>query len=114
VIEPRRGEVWWAEVRGAGRRPALVLTRDAAIPVLNRLLVVPATKTIRRIPTEVFLDEGDGMPSPCVLSLDNLTVAAKSALTERLATLTPERMRQVCTALGIAVACGASRPEADD
>ena len=48
-----RGEVWWAEHPDAGRRPYLVLTRQAAIPVLNRVLAVPATRTVRGIPTEV-------------------------------------------------------------
>src|SRR6185312_10634401 len=57
-----RSEIWWAEHPDAGRRPFLVLTRQAAIPVLNALLAVPATRTIRQIPTEVVLDIDDGMP----------------------------------------------------
>ena len=97
--------MWWVEVPGAGRRPALVMTRDAAIPVLNRVLVVPATRTIRGIPTEVSLDAEDGMPSECALSLDNLTVVAKSALSSRLTTLGPTRIADICAALGHAVAC---------
>jgi mRNA interferase MazF len=106
VRQPLRGEVWWIEVPDAGRRPALVLTRPAAIPVLNRLLVVPATRTVRGIPTEVTLDEGDGMPSSCALTLDNLTVVSRASLGSRITTLTSERMTEVCTALGVAVACG--------
>ena len=98
------------EVPEAGRRPALVLTREAAIPLLNRLLVVPATRTVRRIPTEVYLDEADGMPAPCVLTTDNLTVVRKSALARRITGLAPERMVEVCRALGVAVACGARGP----
>jgi mRNA-degrading endonuclease toxin of MazEF toxin-antitoxin module len=31
------------------------------IPVLNQVLAVPATRTIRRIPTEVELDSSDGI-----------------------------------------------------
>lgn len=50
-----RGEVWWYEDPRAGGGPFLVLTRDEAIPVLNQILAVPATRTIRRIPTEVRL-----------------------------------------------------------
>ena len=46
----RRGEVWWVEHPSAGRRPHLVLTRDAAIERLTRVLGVPATRTIRGIP----------------------------------------------------------------
>jgi mRNA interferase MazF len=106
VTEPRRGEVWWADVPEAGRRPALVLTRDAAIPVLHRILVVPATRRVRHIPTEVLLDAADGMPSPCALTLDNIAIVPKSALGARITRLSRERMAQVCAALQVAVACG--------
>jgi mRNA interferase MazF len=105
VTGPRRGDVWWVEVPGAGRRPALVLTRSAAIPLLNRVLVAPATRTVRSIPTEVLLGEEDGMPSPCALALDNLTVVPKAALGSRIAHLPDGRMAQVCAALLVAVAC---------
>jgi len=46
-------------------RPWLILTRDEAIEVLDKLLAVPATTTIRGIPTEVPLGREDGMPSEC-------------------------------------------------
>lgn len=105
VAELARGDVWWVEVPAAGRRPALVLTRTAAIGVLHRVVVVPATRTIRNIPSEVALGRGDGMPEACALSLDNLTVVAKSALRSRICTLGPERMRAVCVALGTALDC---------
>src|SRR5205814_3908047 len=58
-----RGEVWWGEDPDAGRRPLLILTRASAVPVLQSLVVVPATRTIRGIPTEVVVDEDDGMPA---------------------------------------------------
>ena len=47
MSRPRQGEVWWAEHPDAGRRPFLVLSRQAAIPVLHSVLAVPATRTIR-------------------------------------------------------------------
>lgn len=106
MTEPRRGEVWWAVVPDAGRRPALVLTRSAAIPLLNRVLVAPATRTIRRIPTEVVLGTRDGMPDECALSLDNIAIVRKSALDSLVTRLSAERMAQVCAALGVAVGCG--------
>lgn len=109
MIAPRRGDVWWTDVPDGGRRPALVLTRDAAIPHLNRILIVPATRRVRGIPTEVALDGDDGMPASCVLTLDNLTVVPKRVLTSYLTRLNAERMAQVCTALQVAAACS-SRP----
>lgn len=105
--EPRRGEVWWLEVPDAGRRPALVLTRSAAIPLLNRLLVVPATRTVRHIPTTVLLGPEDGMPAPCALTLDGVTLVPKSGFGSRITRLSGERMAQVCAALQVAVGCGA-------
>lgn len=99
------GEIWWHEAPDEARRPYLVLTRDEGISVLNQLLAVPATRTIRNIPTEVVLGVADGMPVDCVLSLDNLRVVRKSCLTDRLITITPDRMREVCEALAFATAC---------
>ena len=100
-----RGEIWWHEAPEEQRRPYLVLTRDEGIPVLNQLLAVPATRTIRNIPTEVRLDESDGMPVECVLTLDNLRVVRKGLLTTYLTTLSPTRLRAVCEALAFATAC---------
>lgn len=100
-----RGEVWWAESRSGGRRPYLILTRDAAIPLLHSVLAAPATRTIRGIPTEVELSADDGMPQTCALSLDNLTLMPKGRFTERICALQAERLSAACAALGAAVDC---------
>lgn len=100
-----RGEVWWYEDPDAGRRPYLVLTRSEAVPVLRQVLAVPATRTVRGIPTEVALGEADGMPAPCVLSLDNSTLIRPALCTERITSLSPDRLREVCAALFIATDC---------
>jgi mRNA interferase MazF len=89
----------------AGRRPHLVLTRDAAIDGLARVLGVPATRTIRGIPSEVELGPDDGLPDRCVLSFDNLRVVRKAHFVGRICTLGPERMDDVCRALAIATGC---------
>ncbi|MFN2470196.1 MAG: type II toxin-antitoxin system PemK/MazF family toxin [Gaiellaceae bacterium] len=100
-----RGEVWWVERPELGRRPHLLLTRQAAIPVLNALLCVPATRSLRGIPTEVRIGPKDGMPEECALSLDNLTAIDRSYFVERICRLGPERMHDVCTALALASGC---------
>ncbi|MEJ7719992.1 MAG: type II toxin-antitoxin system PemK/MazF family toxin [Ilumatobacteraceae bacterium] len=79
----RRGEVWWGELEGVGRRPFLVMTRTAAIPVLNVVLVAPVTRTIRDIPTELRLGPDEGMPVECAASFDNLRAVPKANLVER-------------------------------
>ena len=100
-----RGEVWWVEDPEVGRRPHLVLTRQAAIAVLNAYLAVPATRTVRGIPTEVRLGAEDGMPAECALSLDNVTVVPRSFFVERICRLSTERLTELCSALGIATGC---------
>jgi len=97
--------MWWYEAPELGRRPYLILSRDEAIPVLTQVLAVPATRTVRGIPTEVALGQGDGMPAHCALTLDNMTVIRVSLCTERITKLGPERMVEVCQALGHATAC---------
>jgi len=97
--------MWWVEDPAAGRRPHLVFMRDAAIPSLGSVIAVPATTTVRGIPTEVGLGREDGMPRECVLSLDNTTFLPKSYFVEQICTLGPERMASVCRALGHATGC---------
>jgi mRNA interferase MazF len=103
----RRGEVWWAEDPESGRRPHLILARDAAIPLLDGVIAVPATRTARGIPTEVPLGREDGLPTECVLTLDNVAVLPKAFLVERISSLGPDRMASVCRALAVATACDA-------
>jgi mRNA interferase MazF len=100
-----RGEIWWAEHPDAGRRPYLILTRQAAVPILSRVLAVPATRTVRGIPTEVALDEDDGMPEACALSFDNLVTMPKSLFTDRICRLGVDRLEEVCRALRTAAGC---------
>lgn len=83
----------------------LVLTREAVAPWLSSVLVAMITQTIRRIPTEVELDEGDGMPRACVANLDNVATEPVVFLTERLTRIGPERMDEVCRALAHATGC---------
>ena len=47
----------------------------------------------------------DGMPRESVLSLDNTTLVRKALLTERITTLSSERMNEVCKALDYATSC---------
>jgi mRNA interferase MazF len=73
--------------------------------VRNALLAVPASRTIRQIPTEVVLDAGDGMPEDCALSLDNLTLVPRELFRTRITRLSVERMSDVCKALAVASGC---------
>jgi len=105
VSEPRRGEVWWGEIEDVGRRPFLVMTRSAAIPVLNNVLAAPITRTVRGIPTEVHLGVDDGMPADCAASFDNLRIVPKAYLVDRVCSLDSIRLVEACRALRAAVDC---------
>ena len=93
---PARGEVWWCELAEIGRRPVVVLSRDAAIPRLRRTLIGPCTTTIRGIPSEVLLEPGeDPVPRTSVVNLDSVESVSLGTLVERLGRLSDERMRQI-------------------
>jgi mRNA interferase MazF len=103
---PARGEIWWCELAEVGRRPVVVLSRDAAIPRLRRALIGPCTTTIRGLSSEVMLEPGeDPVPLASVVNLDSVESVSVGTLVERLGRLSDERMRQVCEALEIAVGC---------
>lgn len=100
----RRGEVWWARLpQPIGRRPVLLLSRDAAYSVRTSVTVAIITRTIRNIPVEVLLGQEDGMPTDCVVNLDDILTLPKSRLTERITTLSPEKMTAVAKAIVFAL-----------
>ena len=58
----KRGEIRWYTFRLPDkRRPILILTRNEVIDRLNEIIVVPVTRTIRGLSTEVVLTADDGM-----------------------------------------------------
>ena len=72
MIAVHRGDVWWAEIPGDRRRPVVVLTRERFIASLDSVIVAPVTTRVRGIPTEVGLDETDGLPRRCAANFDNV------------------------------------------
>jgi mRNA interferase MazF len=104
---PARGEVWWCELPGIGRRPVVVLSRDAAIPRLRRALIAPCTTTIRGLASEVALSpDDDPVPRTSAVNLDSVESVSLAVLVERLGRLSDARMIEVCAALEVAVDCG--------
>lgn len=103
---PLRGEVWWCEPPDIGRRPVIVLSRDAAIPRLGRALVAPCTTTIRGLPSEVVLEPGeDPVGRRSAVNLDSVESVSLGVLVARIGKLSDTRMRQICAALEVAVDC---------
>ncbi len=98
-------KVWWSEAPEWRRRPVLILTRDVVADRLTSLLAALVTTVERNLPTEVALDDGDGMPRPCIVNLDNVTSTPAAYLAERITRLGPEPMHEVCRALAVAGGC---------
>lgn len=103
---PARAEVWWCEMAEIGRRPVVVISRDAVIPRHRRALIAPCTTTIRGLDSEVLLEPGeDPVPQRCVVNLDSVESVSLAVLVQRIGRLADNRMREVCGALSIAVDC---------
>ena len=87
----------------AGRRPAVLLSRDSAYRARAAVTVAPVTRTIRDIPVEVLLDRSDGMPARCVVNLDDITTVPKSLIKERITVLSAEKIQKVDEAIRFAL-----------
>jgi mRNA interferase MazF len=88
------------------QRPVLVLTSDSAIGHLSTVTVAPITSTIRDVPSEVALDMDDGMKGRCAVNLHNAVTVSQERLGRRVASLSRERMQEVCSALRFSLGCG--------
>ncbi len=87
------------------KRPVVVLTRDSAIGYLSTVTVAPITSTIRGVPSEVILDEEDGMKAPCAVNLHNAVTVSQELLGKRITQLRSMRMNEVCAALRFSLGC---------
>lgn len=100
-----RGEVWWGETPEEKGRPFLVVSRDAANWVMQRVLVAPVTSRIRGIPSELPLGEAEGLPQQSVASFDSVRPFPKAMLVHRIGALGPDRSRDICRTAGATIDC---------
>jgi mRNA interferase MazF len=69
----RRGEVYWADLPlGYGRRPVVVLTRNAIADIRTLVTVAPITRRVRKIRSEVPVGRSEGLGRASVINLDNV------------------------------------------
>jgi mRNA interferase MazF len=101
--EPRRGEVWLADLDKV--RPVIVLTRDPMGRHLASVVVAPVTSTIRGLTTEVLVDDRDGVRHSSVANLDNVQLVARAALRRRVGSARPSTLEAICSALAVVVDC---------
>lgn len=101
----KRGEIRWYTFRLPDkRRPVLVLTRDEVIDHLNEIIVVPITRTVRGLTSEVVLTPEDGMPVLCALNLDHVALAQRNRIGATLTQLPEDKWPEVRRAL--LLSCG--------
>jgi mRNA interferase MazF len=98
-----RGEIWDVDWPGYGTRPALIVTRQVAIPFLTNVTVAMVTSRVRGLPTEVAVGERQGLVCESVINCDNLLAVAKSALVRRRGAVGPVELAQLRSALQIAL-----------
>ena len=87
------------------QRPVVVLTRESAVAYLSTVTVAPVTSTIRGVPSEVVLNEADGMKKPCAVNLHNLVTVSQQRLGRRVARLTDARLGEICAAVRFSIGC---------
>ena len=101
----KRGEIrWYTFALPDKRRPVLILTRNEVIDHLNEIIVVPVTRTIRGLVTEVILSRTTGCLVVSALNFDHIALAQRSRICNVLCSLPEERWSEVQQA--VMIACG--------
>lgn len=99
-----RGDVWQLDLGGkAGRRPAVILTRQAVIAHLNKLTVAEVTSAGKGYPTEVPIGQQANLPRESFVQLDNLQTISKARFVKYFGALDAATMRDVNRRLVLAL-----------
>ena len=99
-----RGDVWMLDLGGrAGRRPALVVTRQAVISHVNKLTVAEITSSGKGYPTEVAIGQQANLPKESYVQLDNIQTVAKTRFVKYIGALDAATMRTVARKIILAL-----------
>jgi mRNA interferase MazF len=101
-----RGEIWlYTFKKPDKRRPVLVLTRPEVIGLLHTVTVAPITSTIYGAPSEVIVGADQGLKHDSAVNLDHVQTVTRQNLRTYVGRLSEDQMKQVCTALAVALGC---------
>jgi mRNA interferase MazF len=101
----QRGDVYWVDfdpARGGEiqkRRPAVIVSNNAAARAQNRVQVVPLTGNVRQVHRWEALVQVGGAPSKALA--DQIRTVARERLTGHLGTLSPQDLLAVEQALRV-------------
>jgi mRNA interferase MazF len=99
-----RGDVWLLDLGGrAGRRPAVVVTRQAVIPYVTKLTVAEITSSGKGYPTEVAIGPSANLQKASFVQLDNIQTVAKTRFVKYLGALDAATMRSVARKIILAL-----------
>lgn len=91
-----RGDVWQVDLGGrAGRRPALIITRQGVIRHLNKLTIAEITSAAKGYPTEVAVGQRANLPRDSYVQLDNIQTISKDRFAKYVGALDPATMKTV-------------------
>jgi mRNA-degrading endonuclease toxin of MazEF toxin-antitoxin module len=76
-----------------------------ALADLPAVTVARIASTVRGVPSEMILDVDDGMKRRCAVNLHNVVTVSQERLGKRVASLSEQRMQEVCIALGFSLGC---------
>jgi mRNA interferase MazF len=99
-----RGDVWLLDLGGrAGRRPALILTRQGVIPHVHKVTVAEITTAGKGYPTEVSIGHKANLSKESFVTLDNIQTVAKARFVKYVGALDMATMRLVARKLILAL-----------
>ena len=99
-----RGDLWLLDLGGrAGRRPALIVTRQAVIPHVNKLTVAEITTAGKGYPAEVSIGHKANLTKESFVTLDNIQTISKERFVKYLGALDATTMRTIGRTLVLAL-----------
>jgi mRNA interferase MazF len=98
-----RGEVWDAELPGPGRHPVVVVSREAALPVLTSIVCVIVSSTHHGHRAEVELNADEGLAHASAANCDHLMSVEVGQFVRRRGHLGPAKLAQLDDALRLAL-----------
>lgn len=102
----QRGDIWDAEIPGAGRHPVVIATRDIAIPLLTHVVCVLVTSTYHGHVAEVEVGTDEGLNHSSAVNCDNIFTLPKQVLVKRRGALGPVEISKFDAALSVALGLG--------